>query len=152
MVFLPRSISRTWNFWATYAEKKIWLRRPKSVVGHISSVPQDSFRIKKKLDLLGLKTYQKPIASGLRYRKFGQKTIFYNKTQKRPFWPPLGQMGQKGAARLCFRSKRTSGASFVKIRLCPPTMILGAITLNTYFQILNCGKIFPTREIWNRLK
>ena len=39
----------------------------------------------------------------------------------RPWAGRTGRMGQMGAARLRFGSRRTSGASFVKIGLGPPT-------------------------------
>ena len=41
----------------------------------------------------------------------------------RPWAGRTGWMGQKGAARLRFGPRRTSGASFVKIGLGPPTVL-----------------------------
>ena len=102
---------------------------PKSVIGHISPEPQDSSKI-WKTGHLGAKnlpkTHSKHFCRGWEKKNIAKKPFFKKPKNGRfggPWAGRTGRMGQKGVAKFCFGPRRTSGASFVKIGLGPPTVL-----------------------------
>ena len=104
VVYPPSSTPGNWNFWATSSEKKVSPVGGSKLANFITR-PSLQIALKfERLDILGLKTYQKPIANislGIRRKKIWPKNQIFQS-------PKMATLEAPGPAESAERAERGS--------------------------------------------